>query len=161
MYRILSALILATGLWAAASDQLYSDRILTPAPSKKPRINGATLYGAHPGHPFLYRIPTSGQRPLRFEATGLPAGLKLDPATGIISGTTPPKGEYVVTLRARNALGIGRAQMETCVGRYSWRLLRPWVGARGTWHTPTSATSWSVSRPTPWNRAEWRTTATR
>jgi alpha-galactosidase len=105
MYRIFSSLILATGLWAAASDQLNSDRILTPAPSKKPRINGATIYGAHPGHPFLYRIPTTGQRPLRFEATGLPASLKLDPATGIISGTTPPKGAYAVTLRARNALG--------------------------------------------------------
>src|SRR5579883_3335955 len=105
MYRILSALILAMGLWAAASEQLNSDRILTPAPSKKPRINGPAIYGAHPGHPFLYRIPTTGQRPLRFEATGLPAGLKLDPVAGIIRGTTPPKGEYEVTLRATNALG--------------------------------------------------------
>lgn len=105
MYRILFVLVLATGLWAADSDQPYSDRILTPAPSRKPRINGPTVYGAHPGHPLLYRIPATGQRPLRFEATGLPAGLRLDPAAGIISGKTPPKGNYAVTLRASNALG--------------------------------------------------------
>jgi alpha-galactosidase len=79
--------------------------VLTPKPGPQPRVNGPTIYGASPGKPFLYRIPCQGQRPLRFRADGLPAPLRLDPETGIITGTTPPAGTYPITLRAANAHG--------------------------------------------------------
>jgi len=36
--------------------------ILTPKPGPKPHINGPKVYGAGPGHPFLYRIPCTGER---------------------------------------------------------------------------------------------------
>lgn len=32
----------------------------TPKPSATPRINGPKIYGERPGHPFLYRIPSTG-----------------------------------------------------------------------------------------------------
>ena len=70
-----------------------------------PRINGPKIYGARPGHPFLYRIPTQGERPMTFSARGLPKTLRLDAQTGIITGTTPERGEYNVTLRAKNSHG--------------------------------------------------------
>ncbi len=79
--------------------------ILTPKPGPAPRLTGPTIYGARPGNPFLYRIPAQGTRPLRFSAKGLPASLKLNADTGIITGTTPAKGEYQVTLKARNQHG--------------------------------------------------------
>ncbi len=79
--------------------------ILTPKPGPEPRINGPEVYGARPGHPFLYRIPTQGARPIKFSAKGLPHGLHLDSKTGIITGTTPSAGEYAVTLRAKNKDG--------------------------------------------------------
>ncbi len=82
--------------------------ILTPKPGPGPRINGPTVYGGRPGHPFLYRIPVQGVRPMRFTAKGLPAGLRLDPASGIVTGTTPPRGEYAVTLRAKNGHGSAK-----------------------------------------------------
>jgi len=78
--------------------------ILTPQPGPAPRLNGPKVYGARPGNPFLYRIPATGQRPMRFEAD-LPAGLVLDAQKGIITGTTPPRGKYRVTLKASNAHG--------------------------------------------------------
>src|SRR5580658_5815184 len=59
----------------------------TPKPPAAPRINGPKVYGARPGHPFLYRIPCTGNRPVTFYAKNLPASLKLDRQTGIISGT--------------------------------------------------------------------------
>jgi alpha-galactosidase len=87
---------------AALNEKPY---ILTPQPGPAPRINGPKVYGARPGNPFLYRIPAQGERPMTFSAENLPAGLKLDPATGIISGTTPARGEYPVVLVASNARG--------------------------------------------------------
>ncbi|HTY57398.1 MAG TPA: putative Ig domain-containing protein, partial [Bacteroidota bacterium] len=79
--------------------------VLTPRHSALPRINGARVFGARPGHPFLFTIPVTGTRPVRFEADGLPAGLALDRATGRITGTLESKGTHHVTLRAVNAAG--------------------------------------------------------
>ncbi len=79
--------------------------VLTPYPSSKPRINGADVYGARPGNPFLYMIPATGRKPLAYAATGLPDGLKLDPNTGIITGVVNQKGDYPVIIMVHNSLG--------------------------------------------------------
>ena len=55
--------------------------VLTPKPPATPRINGARVFGVRPGHPFLFTIPATGQRPIEFAADGLPEGLKVDAAT--------------------------------------------------------------------------------
>lgn len=89
----------------------------TPPVGPAPRINGAKVYGARPGHPFLFRIPCTGQRPIRFEAEGLPSGLTLDSATGILRGTTPATaGRYPVTLRASNDHGSAERPFTIVVG---------------------------------------------
>ena len=74
-------------IWASESNR----EILTPKPPASAKVNGPTIYGARPGHEFLYRIPCTGERPVRFAAQGLPASLHLDPTTGIITGRTPDK----------------------------------------------------------------------
>ncbi len=79
--------------------------ILTPKPGPAPRINGPKVYGARPGNPFIYRVPTQGERPMTFRAENLPASLTLDSANGIITGTTPPRGEYAITFHAKNSHG--------------------------------------------------------
>ena len=82
-----------------------TEEILTPLPAHHPHINGPRRYGVHPGSPFLYRIPATGDRPLVFSATNLPDGLLLDTITGIISGVVSKKGKYCAHLSARNRLG--------------------------------------------------------
>ncbi len=79
--------------------------LLTPVPKPSPRINGPMVYGCRPGHPFLYRIPCQGERPISFSVKGLPKELKLDPSTGIISGTVPSIGEYQLVIEAKNSKG--------------------------------------------------------
>lgn len=79
--------------------------ILTPKAGPAPRLNGPRIYGARPGHPFLFRVPAQGQRPMTFSARDLPPTLQLDPARGIITGITPARGEYRVTLQASNDHG--------------------------------------------------------
>lgn len=90
--------------------------LLTPAPEPAPRINGPTIYGCRPGNPFLFRIPTTGERPLRFSAEGLPSSLVLDPEKGFITGTAPARGEYRVRLAARNARGTATRTLRIVSG---------------------------------------------
>lgn len=89
----------------AAEPPKEAPYILTPKPSPKPRINGAKVVGCRPGRPFLFAVPATGDRPMTFSARGLPAGLQLDAMTGIITGAVQTRGDYVVTLRAKNKLG--------------------------------------------------------
>ncbi|MCD6202140.1 MAG: alpha-galactosidase [Bacteroidales bacterium] len=85
--------------------------ILTPPPPASPRINGPRVYGARPGHPFLYRIPITGKRPVTVEVKGLPEGLKADEKTGIITGKIIRKGDYPVSITVRNAAGTDTATL--------------------------------------------------
>ncbi|MBI1808181.1 MAG: NPCBM/NEW2 domain-containing protein [Ignavibacteria bacterium] len=90
--------------------------ILTPKPSETPRINGAKVFGARPGNPFLYTIAAAGKRPMTFEARGLPDGLTIDPTTGRISGVIDKQGEYTSTLIAKNELGTAERDLRIKVG---------------------------------------------
>lgn len=90
--------------------------ILTPKPGPAPRINGPLIYGCRPGHPFLYRIPTQGERPMTWAADSLPASLKLDPASGIVTGTAPDRGEYEVVFTARNNHGAAKRGFKIVAG---------------------------------------------
>lgn len=77
----------------------------------KPEIHGPTVYGCSPNKPFLYRIPCSGERPIRFSAAGLPSGLKLDPKTGIITGEVHHRGNYKVELSAHSRRGTSHRSL--------------------------------------------------
>jgi len=80
--------------------------ILTPRPGPGPQINGARVFGVRPGNPFFFKIPATGVAPITFAAEWLPKGLKVDPKTGIITGSISKAGEYQVTLTAENAKGL-------------------------------------------------------
>lgn len=58
------------------------------------------------GGAFSYQI-AAGNAPLSYNATDLPAGLTLDAATGVISGTVRTPGTYVIGVSANNASGPG------------------------------------------------------
>ncbi|MFO0892468.1 MAG: putative Ig domain-containing protein [Isosphaeraceae bacterium] len=79
--------------------------VLTPRPGPAPRINGAKVFGVRPGSPFLFTIPATGERPLRYAVKGLPEGLTLDPATGRIGGRLKDAGTYRVSFEVSNQLG--------------------------------------------------------
>jgi len=72
-------------------------------------------------------------------ASGLPAGLRLNPTTGAITGTTTAKpGETAVRVTARNAVGPSRsATIEVVVGRAS-RLPVTSPPTQGVYQTPAN-----------------------
>ena len=90
--------------------------ILTPEAPHTPRINGARIYGQRPGADFLFKIPATGDRPMTFEADGLPKGLTLDKVTGIITGKARREGTYLVKLKATNSLGTDSRDLKIVIG---------------------------------------------
>ncbi|HEX2948645.1 MAG TPA: NPCBM/NEW2 domain-containing protein, partial [Armatimonadota bacterium] len=74
--------------------------------SPKPAIHGPRIVGTTPGRDFIFLIPATGDGPLTFEAKDLPAGLKLDSNTGIISGSLQKEGEHIVELTVKGARGV-------------------------------------------------------
>ncbi len=93
-----------------------TEYILTPPAPETPRVNGPGLFGVRPDSPFHYAIPATGKRPMTFAVDNLPEGLSLDSKTGRITGKLHNKGEHLVTLRAKNALGEGEKQFRIVVG---------------------------------------------
>ena len=102
-----------------------------------PAIHGPDISGASAGKPFLYAVPTTGERPMRFAAEGLPEGLRLDPASGHISGAARRDGDFRVLLRAENRHGKAEKEFAIAIGRglaltppmgwNSWNAWRRWV----------------------------------
>jgi len=90
--------------------------ILTPPSPTEPRINYPRIFGAGAGKPFLFRIPVTGEQPVKISATGLPAGLKLDENSGIISGKTLKTGTYKVEITATNQKGKDTQEIEIVIG---------------------------------------------
>ena len=68
------------------------------------------------GKSFLFTIAATGERPMTFSADNLPTGLKLDPASGRITGVLKTAGEYKVMLHAKNSLGEAKRDFKIVVG---------------------------------------------
>jgi Putative Ig domain len=69
------------------------------APVSGPLIVSSTSALAYAGRPFKFQVVTNrATAAARISATGLPAGLTLDPVKGLISGTTNVVGSFSVNL---------------------------------------------------------------
>ena len=84
---------------------------ILPAP---PVITSSLNALATNGLAFHYQIAARGN-PVSFDATGLPNGLSVNTATGLISGTAAVNGRFPVTISASNAGGTGFARLALTV----------------------------------------------
>lgn len=83
---------------------------LSPGSPAAPVITSASSAGASANESFTYQI-TASNNPSTFDATGLPAGLSVDPSRGLVTGTVPLAGSYTLTLSATNSGGTGTATL--------------------------------------------------
>ncbi len=93
--------------------------------SSAPLLNSPRITGATPGRPFMFMIPASGDEPLTFEATNLPAGLVLDAKTGLITGSLKQAGRTSVDVRISNAKGKTTGQITIVGGEHMLALTPP------------------------------------
>jgi alpha-galactosidase len=111
-----------TEISSVNTEHIYDARIkemeiLTPALGAAPKINKPDIYGARTDKPFIYRVPCTGKRPMRFFAECLPESLEIDAEKGIITGRTPVDvGEYTVTLHVSNDEGCDSMEWTLIVG---------------------------------------------
>lgn len=150
MALIVGPLILSCGQQQQAV-RVDAFPILTPPTERTPRINGPKVFGVRPGSLFLFHVPVTGDRPMSYTATGLPAGLSLDATSGRITGTLGTAGRHVLALRAENALGTAERTLEIVVGDrialtppMGWNSWNCWGGRVTQEHVTAAARSMVV-----------------
>ncbi len=92
--------------------------LLTPKALDAPCITNPTVFGARPGNPFLLTLVATGERPMQFNAKGLPSGLLINTSNGQITGTVTTAGDYAVTLSATNKLGKAEKKINIKIGEH-------------------------------------------
>ncbi len=99
--------------------------IVGGARTNRPEIHYPRIVGATPGKPFLFRIPATGNGPLEFSAEPIPAGLALDSASGILSGSLKSDGTTSVRIAVKGAEGKATARLTIVGGRHQLALTPP------------------------------------
>ena len=116
---------------------------IADAPTSAPVIDSAPSASGNVGVAFSYQISAS-DTPRSYTAANLPAGLNLNPTTGLISGIPTTVGDATVTLTAENPAGTSSPQDLTI----SIGIAPPNVFA-GSNASLNTSTSWSLgSTPT-------------
>ncbi len=79
-----------------------------------PVITSARIAHGKLGEAFLYQVTATGD-PTDFSATGLPPGLDIDSAAGVIAGIPMVAGNFSVSLAATNAGGSGTMTLKLTI----------------------------------------------
>ncbi|MHB1306179.1 MAG: putative Ig domain-containing protein [Limisphaerales bacterium] len=96
----------------ASNMESYGQRVFTiTLRAAIPKIKSPTNAAARVGEDFNYQVKAT-YHPIWFEAAGLPAGLTINRATGVISGRPTQVGVFQVILSADSGFNVGTATLE-------------------------------------------------
>jgi len=112
---------------------------ISQGPAAAPVFSSAVTATAPVGSSFSYQMGATNT-PTSYAAVGLPAGLALNTATGLISGTPSAAGTYTVTLSATNLSGTGKATLALTILPTSYL-------AQATASNTKAASTFSLSFP--------------
>jgi hypothetical protein len=128
-----------------------------------PVITSASSATGTAGTAFSYQI-TATNNPTNFDASGLPAGLRVNTSSGLISGTPTAAGLFKIALSASNASGTGTGTLTFTVNSggsprpiafiqgassgndsYATRVSAGFISATGSGDLIVVAVSWDTS----------------
>ena len=109
--RLAATLLLGTGLLQPFSGHAFAGGFQNEVASGisltlLPKIISPTLVSAQVGQAVHLQIGATGD-PFSYGATDLPAGLSIDSADGLISGTPTQAGVFTANVTATNLIGTG------------------------------------------------------
>jgi len=124
---------IVTGIFGAPNDMPE----IASCDPRKTSINGPRIAGTTPGKPFIFLVPVSGEGLEKFSAKKLPSDLKIDPLTGIISGSVEKAGTYEVKLSVKGKNGSASRKLVIEAGDHKlartppmgWNSWNCWAGA--------------------------------
>ncbi len=90
--------------------------VLTPKAPATPRVNGPDRVGVRPGSPILYRVPVSGERPMKISVAGLPPGAYFNAENSSVNGAVARPGDYPLVITAENAKGKTTRTVRLIIG---------------------------------------------
>ena len=122
------------------------------AANAAPSITSSVSASATTNSPFSYTI-TATNNPSSFNATGLPAGLSVNTATGVISGTPTAAGTSSIGLRATNAAGTGTATLTLTINAANTPVITNSLSANGLVGSPFSYRITATNSPTSFSAA--------
>jgi hypothetical protein len=86
-----------SGVVAIAIGETHSLALISSAPQF---VSPRQTFGAEIGSDIYYRARVAGGTSITFTATGLPPGLAIDSATGVVSGAPSTQGSWTATVSA-------------------------------------------------------------
>jgi mono/diheme cytochrome c family protein len=100
------------GNLVAYVEQIDGQESFAPLPNNPPVVTNPGNRSGYTGVAVSLAIAASDAdgEALTFSATGLPGGLAINSATGVITGTPGTAGNYIVTVTARDALAATSQQ---------------------------------------------------
>ena len=126
----------------------YASVTAAPAAVAAPVINSSLTQAGTSGIALSYTI-TATNSPTSYSATGLPAGLGIDTATGVISGTPSASGTFNTTISATNSGGTGSANLVFTIAAVA-PVVTPSQTATGTDGLAFSYQLLASGSPTSW-----------
>lgn len=148
-----------TGLTLGSDGYLYG---MTQASPPGSSATGGTIYRLKLGYPAMtspavtnaaVNIPfnftvTATNNTTSFVASNLPAGLSIDPAKGVITGTPTTAGSFAATITMTNSVGSNTTPLNITVGPFPPPVITSLLAAVGTVGTPFSYTVQAANYPT-------------
>ena len=105
---------------------------LSTAPATAPSVTTTPLPSGRVGAAYTATLSASGTAPVTWSATGLPAGLSIEPSTGTISGTPTEDGIFTVNVMATNSAGSDTKTLTLTIAPSSALATAPTVTTAGT-----------------------------
>lgn len=141
--------VYASNWGGTGSASLRVDISNPPIPQITSPLNATGMVGA----PFTYAI-TASNNPSVFSASGLPAGLLVDSASGIISGTPASVGTSTITLNAANLSGTGSAELTLTINNAQAPVITSASSVACISGEPFSYTILATNQPTAFSAAD-------